>query len=73
MEKEHVINEEYMTDKLDSGADEDSYKDKLVLIRFNEEESMKKYFTFKVEMEFSSLKHFKKAILEYNFLNGKGI
>ncbi|KAI5396920.1 hypothetical protein KIW84_062946 [Lathyrus oleraceus] len=48
-----------MTDELDSGEDEDSYEENLVLIRFNEEEPMTKDFTFKVGMEFSSLKAFK--------------
>ncbi|KAI5435427.1 hypothetical protein KIW84_022019 [Lathyrus oleraceus] len=70
MEKEHVIEENYMTDELDIGADEDSCKDMSVLIMFNEEEPMTKDFIFKDEMEFSSLKQFKKVILLYNILNG---
>ncbi|KAI5404065.1 hypothetical protein KIW84_051270 [Lathyrus oleraceus] len=59
-----------MTDELDSGAEEDSCDDMPVLIRFNEEEPMTKDFIFKVGMEFSSLKQFKKVILEYNIFNG---
>lgn len=70
MEKEHAIEEDYMTDVLDSGTYEDSCKDKHVVIRYNEEEEMTKDFTFKFGMKFSSLKQFKKAILEYNVLNG---
>lgn len=60
-----------MTDELDSGADEDSCNSIPVLIKFNEEEPMTKDFTFKVGMKFSSLKQFKKVILEYNVLNGR--
>ncbi|CAI8610500.1 unnamed protein product [Vicia faba] len=73
MEKEYVIEENYMTGELDSGADEDNCDDTLVLIRFNEEEPMTKEFTFKVGMKFSSLKKFKKDILEYKVFNGREV
>ncbi|CAI8600765.1 unnamed protein product [Vicia faba] len=71
MEEEYVIEENYMNDELDSRVEEDSCKDKLVVIMFNEEEPIKKDFIFKVRMKFSSLKKFKKTILEYNVLNGR--
>ncbi|KAI5415516.1 hypothetical protein KIW84_040805 [Lathyrus oleraceus] len=63
------MEEYYMTDELDSGADGDKCEDMLVVIRFNEEEAIRKDFIFKVGMRFSSLKQLKKAILEYNVLN----
>ncbi|CAI8610067.1 unnamed protein product [Vicia faba] len=44
MEKEHVIEENYMINELDNGADEDNCDDKPILIRFNEEEPMIKEF-----------------------------
>ncbi|CAK8577505.1 unnamed protein product [Lathyrus sativus] len=69
--KEHVIEDDYMTDELDSGTDDDSCDDRPSVIRFNEEDSISKDFTFKVGMEFSSLKQFQNAILEYNILNGR--
>lgn len=69
MGKEHTMEEYYMTDELDSGADGDKCEDMLVVIKFNEEEAIRKDFIFKVGMRFSSLKQLKKAILEYNVLN----
>ncbi|KAI5429474.1 hypothetical protein KIW84_034169 [Lathyrus oleraceus] len=73
MDKEHVIEEYYMTYELGSGVDEDSCDDMPALIRFNEEENLTKDFTFKVGMKFSSLKEFKETILENNILNGKEV
>lgn len=74
MEKECVIEEDYMIDELDSVANEDSCEGMPLAIRFNEEEEeMTKDFTFKVGIKFSSLKQFKKAILEYTILNGREI
>ncbi|KAI5447994.1 hypothetical protein KIW84_015434 [Lathyrus oleraceus] len=70
MEKEHVIEENCMTDELDSGENEDSCDDKLVLIKFNEEEPMTKDFTLRLKWRFSALKQFKKVILQYCVLNG---
>lgn len=62
-----------MTNELDSEANEDSCEDNPVLIRFNKEEPMINDFTCMVEMEFSSLKKFNKAILEYTVLNGREV
>ena len=45
---EHVIEDDYMTDELDSETYEDSCGDKPILIRFNEQETLGKDFTFKV-------------------------
>ncbi|CAL5193996.1 unnamed protein product [Lathyrus oleraceus] len=74
MEKECVIEEDYMIDELDSVANEDSCEGMPLAIRFNEEEEeMTKDFTIKVGIKFSSLKQFKKAILEYTILNGREI
>lgn len=36
MGKENVIEEDYMTNELDSGADDDNYDDRPSVIRFNE-------------------------------------
>ncbi|KAI5426008.1 hypothetical protein KIW84_031723 [Lathyrus oleraceus] len=69
MEKECVI-EDYMIDELDSVANEDSCEGMPLAIRFNEEEEeMTKDSKFKVGMKFSSLKQFKKAILEFYLRN----
>ncbi|CAK8544632.1 unnamed protein product [Lathyrus sativus] len=70
MGKEHLIEDSYMTDELDSEGDEDSCDERPCMIRFNEEDSISKDFCFKVGMKFSSLKQFKDAILEHNILNG---
>ncbi|KAI5385024.1 hypothetical protein KIW84_071860 [Lathyrus oleraceus] len=71
MSMEHVIKEDYMTDELDSGEDDDSSYGMPSVIRFNEEYALSKDFTFKVGMDFSSLKQFKNVILEHNVLNGR--
>ncbi|KAI5384574.1 hypothetical protein KIW84_071541 [Lathyrus oleraceus] len=71
--KEHVNEEEYMTDELDSGAGDDSCDDRPSVIRFKEDGVLSKHFTFKVGMEFSSLKQFNKVILEHNMLIGKEV
>lgn len=55
MGKEHVIKDSYMTDELDSGDDDERCDERPCVIRFNEEDSLSKDFTFKVEVEFSSL------------------
>ncbi|XP_058724923.1 uncharacterized protein LOC131596316 [Vicia villosa] len=73
MGKEHVIDEEYLTDELDSGADDDSCDDRPTTIRFKEDDGLSKNFKFKVGMEFSSLKQFKKVVLEHNVLNGREV
>ncbi|CAK8530714.1 unnamed protein product [Lathyrus sativus] len=70
MDMEHVIEDDYMIDELDSGADEDSYDDRPAMIMFNKEETLRNNFTFKAGMKFSSLNKFKKVILEHNVLNG---
>lgn len=73
MGKEHVSEEEYMTDELDSGANDDSCDDRPSVIRFKEDDALSKHFNFKVGMEFSSLEQFKKAILEHNVLIGREV
>ncbi|CAK8575801.1 unnamed protein product [Lathyrus sativus] len=73
MGKEHVIEDAYMTDELDSGSDDDSRDERPYVIRFNQEEYLSKDFVFKVGMEFSSLRQFKDAILEHNVLNGMDV
>ncbi|KAI5398433.1 hypothetical protein KIW84_063994 [Lathyrus oleraceus] len=71
MDMEHVIENDYMIDELDIGADEDSCDDMPIVIRFTEEETLKKDFIYKVGMEFSSLNQFKKVVLEHSVLNGR--
>lgn len=56
MSKEHVIEEEYMTDELDIGENVDSCGDIPSIIKFKEDKALGKDFTFKVGMGFSSLK-----------------
>lgn len=73
MDKEHVIEDDHMTDEFDSGADEDNCYDRPAMIKFNKEGTLKKDFTFKVGMKFSSLKQFKKVVLEHNVLNGREV
>ncbi|CAI8612998.1 unnamed protein product [Vicia faba] len=73
MGKERVIEEDYMTDELDSGADDDSCVKSLCVIKFNKEDALSKDFTSKVGMEFSSLKQFKHDMLEHNVLNGRDV
>ncbi|XP_058726822.1 uncharacterized protein LOC131598214 [Vicia villosa] len=73
MGKENVIEDEYLTDELDSGAEDDSDDDRPRVVRFNEEDGVSKDFKFKVGMEFSSLSQFKSAILELNVLNGRDV
>lgn len=70
---EHIIEEEYMTDELDSGAEDDSCDDRPNVVRFNEEDEITKEFIFKVGMELSSLKQFKSDILEHYVLNGRDV
>ncbi|XP_058746137.1 uncharacterized protein LOC131619011 [Vicia villosa] len=71
--KQHVIEDEYMTDELDSGAEDDSSDERPCVIRFNEEDKLGKEYVFKVGMEFRSLRQFKDTILEHNVLNGRDI
>ncbi|XP_058783323.1 uncharacterized protein LOC131658000 [Vicia villosa] len=71
--KQHVIEDEYMTDELDSGAEDDSSDERPCVIRFNEEDKLSKEYVFKVGMKFRSLRQFKDAILEHNVLNGRDI
>ncbi|CAK8539018.1 unnamed protein product [Lathyrus sativus] len=73
MDREHVIEDYYMTDELDNGTDENSCNGRPIVIRFNGEETLRRGFTFKVGMEFSSLKQFKKSILEHDVLNGREV
>ncbi|XP_058767567.1 uncharacterized protein LOC131641278 [Vicia villosa] len=73
MGKEHVIEDEYLTDELDSGVEDDSDDDRPRVVRFNEEDWVRKDFKFKVGMEFSSLRQFKTCILEHNVLNGRDV
>ena len=71
---EHEINEEYMSDDLDSDVDND---DGILNVgpKFSKykPEDMKKDFKFKLGMEFSSLKDFKYALMEHSVLNGKEV
>ena len=70
----HVIDEEYLTDELDSASDVDTDGEgRPPIVRFNFEEVMTQTFKFKVGMEFSSLKQFKDAILEHNVLNSREV
>ncbi|CAK8570035.1 unnamed protein product [Lathyrus sativus] len=71
MGKEHVIEDAYMTDELDSCGDDDSCDERPCVIRFNQEESLSKNFVFKVGIEFSSLRQLNNATLEHNVLNGR--
>lgn len=59
MGREHVIEENYMIDEIDSGAEDDSCNDRASVVRFNEEDGITKDFNSKVGMDFSSLKQFK--------------
>ncbi|CAI8598941.1 unnamed protein product [Vicia faba] len=47
MGKEHVIEEEYMSNEIDNGVDDDNYDEMPSVIRFNEEYALIKDFTFK--------------------------
>ncbi|XP_058744588.1 uncharacterized protein LOC131617289 [Vicia villosa] len=73
MEREHIIDDDYLTDELDSGADDDSDGGRPSMVKFRDDEKLRKEFKFKVGMEFSSLKQFKKAVLEHNVLNGREV
>ncbi|CAK8578295.1 unnamed protein product [Lathyrus sativus] len=73
MDKEHVNKKECMTDELDSDAKDDNGDDRPNVVRFNEEDEITKEYKLKVGMEFSSLKHFKSAILEHNVLNERNV
>ncbi|CAI8606233.1 unnamed protein product [Vicia faba] len=73
MQREHVIEDDYITNELDSGADDDSDDGRPSVIRFNEHENLIKEFKFKVGMKISSLKQFKKPVLEHNVLNGREV
>ena len=71
---DHEINEEYMSDDLDSDVDSD---DGLLNVRTKftkyRPKDMKKDFKFKLGMEFSSLKDFKYALMKHSVLNGKEV
>ncbi|XP_058764112.1 uncharacterized protein LOC131637534 [Vicia villosa] len=58
---------------VENGADDDSDDGRPSVIRFRDDEKLRKEFKFKVGMEFSSLKQFKKAVLEHNVLNGREV
>ncbi|CAK8569784.1 unnamed protein product [Lathyrus sativus] len=73
MGKEHVIEDSYMTDELDSVGDDESCDERPCVIMFNVEDSLSKDFVFNVGIEFSSLNQFKYAILEHNILNGDDV
>ncbi|XP_058776094.1 uncharacterized protein LOC131650398 [Vicia villosa] len=73
MGKKHVIEDEYLTDEFDSGAEDDSDDDRPRVVRLNEEDGVSKDFKIKVGMEFSSLRQFKTCILEHNVLNGRDV
>lgn len=47
MGREHIIEEDYMDDKLDSGEYDESCDDRPSVIIFNEEDALSKDFTFK--------------------------
>lgn len=49
MDKEHVIEEKYMIDELDSGADDDNFDDMSNVIRFKEDDALSKPFISKLE------------------------
>ncbi|XP_050881042.1 uncharacterized protein LOC127084601 isoform X1 [Lathyrus oleraceus] len=59
-----------LTDENDSASKRDS---KLNYDKFNVEAEITKNFKFTLGMEFSSLQHFKDAVLEHNTLNGRKI
>lgn len=70
----HDIDDEYLTDEMDSASDVDTDGEgRPPIVRFNSEEVMTKTFKFEVGMEFSSLKQFKDAILEHSVLNSREI
>ncbi|XP_058742768.1 uncharacterized protein LOC131615642 [Vicia villosa] len=50
MEREHLIDDEYLTDELDSGADDDSDDGRPSVIRFRDDEKLRKEFKFKLMM-----------------------
>ncbi|CAI8617880.1 unnamed protein product [Vicia faba] len=65
MDMEYVIDDDCITSELDSGVYDDSDDGRPSVIRFNEDENLRKEFKFKVGMEFSSLKQFKNVVLEH--------
>ncbi|WVZ09785.1 hypothetical protein V8G54_014315 [Vigna mungo] len=71
---EHEINEEYISDELDSDleSDEDGSLKMGKFKRFRQDD-MNKDFKFSLGMEFGSLKDFKNALMEHSVLNGKEI
>lgn len=71
--REHIIEEDYMTDELDSGEDDDICDERPSVTRFNEKYALSKDFIFKAIIKFSSLKQFKNAILDHNVLNGMDV
>lgn len=73
MDKEHVIEDSYLTDESDIRGDDDSCDERPCVIKLNVEDFLSKDFVFKVGMKFSSLKQFKDAILEHNVLNGRDV
>lgn len=56
MDRKYIIEEDYMTDELDSVVDDELCDDMPSVIRFNEEYAFSKDLTFKFGMKFSSLK-----------------
>jgi hypothetical protein len=71
MENEHVIEDGYVTNQLDSASEnEEPGQPRKPMLRFNEDEPMTESFKFVAGMEFSSLEQFKKAIFKHNVMNG---
>ncbi|WVZ03193.1 hypothetical protein V8G54_023999 [Vigna mungo] len=71
---EHEINEEYISDELDSDLESDE-DGSLKMGKFKKfrQDDMNKDFKFSLGMEFGSLKDFKNALMEHSVLNGKEI
>ncbi|XP_014515308.1 uncharacterized protein LOC106773133 [Vigna radiata var. radiata] len=71
---EHKINEEYISDELDSDLEsgEDGSLKRGKFKKFRQGD-MNKDFRFLLGMEFCSLKEFKNAVMEHSVLNGKEI
>ncbi|WVZ11944.1 hypothetical protein V8G54_016474 [Vigna mungo] len=71
---EHEINEEYISDELDSDLESDE-DGSLKMGKFKKfrQDDMNKDFKLSLGMEFGSLKDFKNALMEHSVLNGKEI
>ncbi|KAJ1389029.1 Transposase, MuDR, plant [Sesbania bispinosa] len=73
VERIHDMEEEYISDELESGDDSDVDGGERPRYPKFREEDMCKEFRFKLGMEFCSLKQFKDFVLEHSVLNGRQI